>query len=141
MQSATAAEEMLINAYEAVDVLVLSPEVKEPDALGLAEFVGRTAPSTAIVLVRDHTWNGLLPAAMRAGIRDVVDMTQGTDELREAVERAVAWAESLRSATPALDRRAADAPRPHHLDLLVQGRFGEDVPHDQPGDGDGAGVG
>ena len=69
-------------------MLVLSPEVKEPDALGLAEFVGRTSPGTAIVLVRDHTWNGLLPAAMRAGIRDVVDMTQGTDELREAVERA-----------------------------------------------------
>jgi pilus assembly protein CpaE len=98
VQSATAAEELLINAYEPIDVLVLSPEVKEPDALGLAEFVGRTAPSTAIVLVRDHTWNGLLPAAMRAGIRDVVDMTQGTDELREAVERAVAWAGNLRSA-------------------------------------------
>jgi pilus assembly protein CpaE len=78
---------------------VLSPEVKEADALGLAEFVGRTAPGTAIVLVRDHTWNGLLPAAMRAGIRDVVDMTQGTDELREAVERAIAWASNLRSAT------------------------------------------
>jgi DNA-binding NarL/FixJ family response regulator len=89
VQSATAAEELLINAYAPVDVLVLSPEVKEPDALGLAEFVGRTSPGTAIVLVRDHTWNGLLPAAMRAGIRDVVDMTQGTDELREAVERAV----------------------------------------------------
>jgi pilus assembly protein CpaE len=99
VQSATAAEEMLINAYAPVDVLVLSPEVKEPDALGLAEFVGRTAPGTAIVLVRDHTWNGLLPAAMRAGIRDVVDMTQGTDELREAVERAVSWAANLRSAT------------------------------------------
>ena len=92
VQSATAAEELLINAYAPVDVLVLSPEVKEPDALGLAEFVGRTSPGTAIVLVRDHTWNGLLPAAMRAGIRDVVDMTQGTDELREAVERAVLWA-------------------------------------------------
>jgi len=101
VQSATAAEEMLIQAYAPVDVLVLSPEVKEPDALGLAEFVGRTAPGTAIVLVRDHTWNGLLPAAMRAGIRDVVDMTQGTDELREAVERAVAWASNLRSATHA----------------------------------------
>jgi pilus assembly protein CpaE len=99
VQSATAAEEMLINAYDPVDVLVLSPEVKEADALGLAEFVGRTAPGTAIVLVRDHTWNGLLPAAMRAGIRDVVDMTQGTDELREAVERAIAWAANLRSAT------------------------------------------
>jgi pilus assembly protein CpaE len=71
--------------------------VKEPDALGLAEFVGRSSPGTAIVLVRDHTWNGLLPAAMRAGIRDVVDMTQGADELRDAVERAVAWAASLRS--------------------------------------------
>jgi pilus assembly protein CpaE len=99
VQSATAAEELLITAYTQIDVLVLSPEVKEPDALGLAEFVGRASPGTAIVLVRDHTWNGLLPAAMRAGIRDVVDMTQGADELRDAVERAVAWAASLRSVT------------------------------------------
>ena len=68
VQSATAAEELLINAFQPIDVLVLSPEVKEPDALGLAEFVGRQAPGTAMVLVRDHTWNGLLPAAMRAGI-------------------------------------------------------------------------
>jgi pilus assembly protein CpaE len=97
VQSATAAEELLITAYSGVDVLVLSPEVKEPDALGLAEFVGRQAPGTAIVLVRDHTWNGLLPAAMRAGIRDVVDMTQGTEELRDAVERAIVWATNLRS--------------------------------------------
>jgi pilus assembly protein CpaE len=97
VQSATAAEELLIQAYHPVDVLVLSPEVKEPDALGLAEFVGRQAPGTAIVLVRDHTWNGLLPAAMRAGIRDVVDMTQGTEELRDAVERAIVWAANLRS--------------------------------------------
>ncbi len=97
VQSATGAEELLISAYQQIDVLVLSPEVKEPDALGLAEFVGRSAPGTAIVLVRDHTWNGLLPAAMRAGIRDVVDMTQGSDELRDAVERAIIWASNLRS--------------------------------------------
>jgi pilus assembly protein CpaE len=97
VQSATAAEELLIQAFHAIDVLVLSPEVKETDALGLAEFVGRQAPGTAIVLVRDHTWNGLLPAAMRAGIRDVVDMTQGTEELRDAVERAIVWAANLRS--------------------------------------------
>src|SRR5207244_9522416 len=75
VQSPTAAEEMLIQAYSPVDVLVLSPEVKEPDALGLAEFVGRSAPGTAIVLVRDHCWNGLLPAEMRAGIRVVVGLT------------------------------------------------------------------
>ena len=79
VQSATAAEEMLINAFQQIDCLVLSSEVKEADALGLAEFVGRSAPGTAIVLVRDHTWNGLLPAAMRAGIRDVVDLTQGSE--------------------------------------------------------------
>jgi len=97
VQSATAAEELIIHAMHPIDVLVLSPEVKEPDALGLAEFVGRQAPGTAIVLVRDHTWNGLLPAAMRAGIRDVVDMTQGTEELRDAVERAIVWASNLRS--------------------------------------------
>jgi pilus assembly protein CpaE len=95
--SATAAEELIVNADNPVDVLVLSPEVKEPDALGLAEFVGRSAPATAIVMVRDHSWNGLLPAAMRAGIRDVVDLTQGAQELRDAVDRAIAWASNLRS--------------------------------------------
>ena len=96
VQSVTAAEEVLVEADEAIDVLVLSPEIKEPDALGLAEFVGRTAPMTAIVMVRDKSWNGLLPAAMRAGIRDVVDLTQGSEELRDAVERAISWAENLR---------------------------------------------
>jgi pilus assembly protein CpaE len=101
VQSATAAEELLINAFQPIDVLVLSPEVKEPDALGLAEFVGRQAPGTAMVMVRDHNWNGLLPAAMRAGIRDVVDMTQGTEELRDAVERAIVWATNLRSVSVA----------------------------------------
>jgi DNA-binding NarL/FixJ family response regulator len=93
VQSVTAAEEILVEADNSAHVLVLSPEVKEPDALGLAEFVGRAAPMTAIVVVRDKTWNGLLPAAMRAGIRDVVDLTKGSEELREAVERAILWAE------------------------------------------------
>jgi pilus assembly protein CpaE len=92
--------------------------VKEPDALGLAEFVGRTAPGTAIVLVRDHTWNGLLPAAMRAGIRDVVDMTQGTDELREAVERAVSWAANLRSATTGVQAEGVRVRRGHVLSVF-----------------------
>ena len=124
VQSATAAEELLINAYAPIDVLVLSPEVKEPDALGLAEFVGRTAPGTAIVLVRDHTWNGLLPAAMRAGIRDVVDMTQGTDELREAVERAVAWASNLRSATTAAQGDGGSRVRRGHIISVFSSKGG-----------------
>jgi pilus assembly protein CpaE len=98
VQSVTAAEEVLVETPEPVDVLVLSPEVKDHDALGLAEFVGRTAPMTAIVMVRERSWNGMLPAAMRAGIRDVVDLTQGSEELRDAVERAMTWADSLRVA-------------------------------------------
>lgn len=98
VQSVTAAEEVLVESGDPIDVLVLSQEVKEPDALGLAEFVGRSAPMTAIVMVRDRAPNGLLPAAMRAGIRDVVNLSQGTEELRDAVERAIVWASNLRQA-------------------------------------------
>ena len=105
VQSVTAAEEILVGADEPVNVLVLAPEVKDPDALGLAEFIGRTAPMTAIVMVRDKSWNGLLPAAMRAGIRDVVDLTQGSEELRDAVERAIIWAENLRAVRGTLAER------------------------------------
>jgi len=94
-QSVVAAEEILEHSDHPAHVLVLSPEVREPDALGLAEFVGRVAPMTAVIVVRDKSWNGLLPAAMRAGIRDVVDLTRGTDELREAVERAILWTENV----------------------------------------------
>jgi pilus assembly protein CpaE len=113
VQSVTAAEEVLVVADDSVDVLVLSPEVKEPDALGLAEFVGRAAPMTAIVLVRDRSWNGLLPAAMRAGIRDVVDLSQGSEELREAVERAIIWVDNLRSL------RGANSERPMHRGTVI----------------------
>ncbi len=133
VQSATAAEELLIHAFNPIEVLVLSPEVKEPDALGLAEFVGRQAPGTAIVLVRDHTWNGLLPAAMRAGIRDVVDMTQGNEELRDAVERAIVWASNLRSVSVAPVGRVPVPEGPDHVGVLVQGRGRQDLPHDEPG--------
>ncbi len=95
VQSVVAAEEILVESDHSAHVLVLSPEVREPDALGLAEFVGRVAPMTAVVVVRDKSWNGLLPAAMRAGIRDVVDLTRGSEELRDAVERAIVWAENV----------------------------------------------
>jgi pilus assembly protein CpaE len=113
VQSVTAAEEVLVESDDPIDVLVLSPEVKEPDALGLAEFVGRVAPMSAIVMVRDKSWNGLLPAAMRAGIRDVVDLTQGSEELRDAVERAITWADNLRSL------RGAMAERPSSRGMVI----------------------
>jgi len=113
VQSVTAAEEILVDTDNSAHVLVLSPEVKEPDALGLAEFVGRAAPMTAIVVVRDKTWNGLLPAAMRAGIRDVVDLTKGSEELRDAVERAILWAENISNV------RGQAAAKPKHRGSII----------------------
>ena len=96
MPTVSAAESALSEASSRPNVLVLSPTVKEPDAFGLAEFVGRASPSSAIVVVRDGTANGLLPRAMRAGIRDVVDLSRGGEEFRDALQRAIAWSENLR---------------------------------------------
>jgi pilus assembly protein CpaE len=92
----TAAEEAIVEG-RAADVIVLSPGVKEADALGFAEFVGRRAPASAVILVRDHAPAALITAAMRAGTRDVVDLSVGNDELRDGVERALAWSSSVRA--------------------------------------------
>jgi pilus assembly protein CpaE len=81
------------------DLLVLSPQVADTDALSIADFINRTSPTTAVVLVRDGSPNGLLPMAMRAGIRDVVNATNGAEELQEALERAMKWSASLKAAS------------------------------------------
>jgi pilus assembly protein CpaE len=95
--SVTAAEELLASKQHWAHVLVVSPGVKELDAFGLAQFLGRTSPATAVILVRERAANGLLPAAMRSGIRDVVDLSKGSQDLREALERAILWSLNLRS--------------------------------------------
>ena len=100
MSSATAAEGLLSENHGLADLVVMSPAVKEPDALGLGEYVARTSPATAVVLVRDKVLNGLLVSAMRSGIRDVVDLSRGDDDLRAALKTAVAWSENLRSIKP-----------------------------------------
>jgi pilus assembly protein CpaE len=93
----TAAESSLSERAGAASVVVLSPVVKESDAFGLADFVNRTSPATAVVMVRDQALNGLLPAAMRAGVRDVVDLSVGSQELTDALRRAISWSANLRS--------------------------------------------
>jgi pilus assembly protein CpaE len=99
MPSVTAAEAYLSDERGSIsaNVLVLAPSIKEPDAFGLAEFVNQSAPASAVLLVRERTMNGLLPAAMRAGIRDVVDLSRGAAELRDALSRAIQWSENLGS--------------------------------------------
>jgi pilus assembly protein CpaE len=90
-----AGSDALSGRQEVPQVLVLSPDVGDKNAVSLAKKVTSESPATAIVLVRDGDLNGLLPAAVRAGIRDFVDLSKGPDDLREALERAVAWSASL----------------------------------------------
>jgi pilus assembly protein CpaE len=81
-------------------VIVVSPEISEHDALDLSEHVGRTLPTTAVVVTREYVTNGFLTHAMRAGVRDVVDLARGNQELTEAVQRAIVWSTHIRSAQP-----------------------------------------
>ncbi|MGH2779271.1 MAG: AAA family ATPase [Actinomycetota bacterium] len=103
----TAAEETLDEGSRGPDLLVLSPEVKDADAFGVAEVCARSSPATVVILLRDQQLNGLLPLAMRAGIRDVVDLSRGTAELREAIWRGLTWSTSLRSVRPDMNGSAA----------------------------------
>lgn len=97
LPSVTAAEEFVVMRHMCPDVLVLSPDVKDADALGLADFMSKHSPATSVVLVRHAATNGLLPTAMRAGIRDVVDLSRGEEDLKEALNRVLDWSEGLRS--------------------------------------------
>jgi pilus assembly protein CpaE len=78
-----------------VDLVVISPMVEYQDALELAESVHDSYPATATVLVREREMNGAFPAAIRAGVRDVVDLSKGPDELTEVLGRALSWSKSL----------------------------------------------
>lgn len=77
------------------DLVVISPTVEYQEALELAEIVHNSYPATATILVRLREMNGMLPAAIRAGVRDVVDLSKGPDELTEVLGRALSWSKSL----------------------------------------------
>jgi len=111
MPTVAAAEDFLSSAADPPNVVVLSPAIKEPDAFGLAEYVGRSSPATAVLMVRDRAanMNGLLTTAMRAGIRDVIDLSRGGEELREALHRAITWSGNLRAARAAGKQEGEEA--------------------------------
>jgi pilus assembly protein CpaE len=98
---ASAARE--IAETHAFDVVVLGPTVRDEEAIGVAELLAREAPATAVLLVRDEPVDGAFPTLVRAGIRDVVDLTRGSGDLREALRRAVAWSDGLRGSTAGLN--------------------------------------
>ncbi len=79
------------------NVVVISSKVDESEGLSLARFIAVSSPTTAVVAVRDRELGGLLQMWMRAGVRDVVDEWMGDSELRETLNRAVAWSSNLRA--------------------------------------------
>jgi pilus assembly protein CpaE len=81
------------------ELVVISPEVDHDWALEIARTVSASAPPTATVLVRTSSLNGSLQEAMRAGVRDVVDLSDQSHSLRASLEQAMAWSNTVRSAT------------------------------------------
>ena len=69
MPTVSAAEAGLVDHQVDPNVFVLSPTIKNVDALGLAEYVGRVAPTAAVLLVRDRDVDGFLPVAVNSGNR------------------------------------------------------------------------
>lgn len=105
LPSVTAAEESVVVKNLALHVLVLSHEVKDADALGIGDFISKASPTTAVVLVRERPTTGLLGAAMRAGIRDVLDRSADDFELGEALKRAIDWSRGLEALGSTHNRR------------------------------------
>ncbi|GAA3604185.1 AAA family ATPase [Agrococcus terreus] len=79
------------------DILVLDASRAPQEALDLAARFDRELPGTGLVLIGDP--EALALGAMRAGVRDVVDVAAGVDELRAALGR-VAQGLAVRRAQP-----------------------------------------
>jgi pilus assembly protein CpaE len=97
--------QLLSTSPETVDLVVLSPELAEREALELADWIRSAAPATGVVLVRAQHLNGSLSAAMRAGVRDVVDLSAEGDDLGDALRRALDWSSRLRAGRDAGPRQ------------------------------------
>jgi pilus assembly protein CpaE len=96
VQTVSAAETAAEQSPTAYELLVLSPLVDEAEATAIARSLAKRSPTTAVVVVRDRPLDGALPRLVRAGVRDVVDLSSGIDELEDALALALAWSESVR---------------------------------------------
>jgi pilus assembly protein CpaE len=99
--SVASAERAIAEGERLFDVVVVAPTVTEQDAASIAGFVAREVPTTAVVVAREAPPDGSFPLLIRSGARDVVDVSGGTTELKEALERALEWAAGIRGAAVA----------------------------------------
>ena len=84
---------------EPPDVVVVSAFVTLEAAIILAEHLQTHAPATAIVAVRNGAEAREVTSLVRSGVRDVVDVNAGPQELRDALQRSMAWSASLKAST------------------------------------------
>lgn len=110
MPSVAVAERALSDATKPFDVVVLAPSVTDEDAMSVSEFIAKQAPTTAVIVARDAPVDGSFPKLVRSGVRDVVDLSRGGAELKEALQRAVEWTEGIRGTGPS----RAEAPDGRH---------------------------
>ena len=91
LPSTSSTQRAMGDGQQAFDIVVLAPSVDDDEAIALAEFAAKESPTTAVLLVRDVAVDGSFPRLVRGGVRDVVDLTRGKGEFREAMDRAVEW--------------------------------------------------
>ncbi len=84
--SIAAAESELVGAPSFV--LVIGPSFSGPNGMAEVGLFTRARPDTPVVLVAEVLTTDLLQRAMRAGIRDVVALSEDAAPLRQSVERA-----------------------------------------------------
>jgi pilus assembly protein CpaE len=99
--SVASAERTVAEGSQLFDVVVLAPSVGEADAISIAEFMSKEVPTTAVIVVRDEPVDGAFPRLVRSGVRDVVDLTRGSGEFKDALDRAVEWSAGIRGTSSA----------------------------------------
>lgn len=108
--SVASAERTIAQGGALFDVVVLAPSVGEDEAGSIADFMSREVPTTAVIVVRESPVDGAFPRLVRRGVRDVVDITRGAGEFKEALDRAVEWSAGVRGTTPVRSPEGGSSP-------------------------------
>ncbi len=106
VRTAAADEAMAALAADGPEVLgtLIGPNLSDRDALGLADRTQQAAPDVSVLLIRRDESEGLLRAALRVGVKDVLGATSDEQTVRRSAARALEIARSLRG------RLAGNAP-------------------------------
>jgi pilus assembly protein CpaE len=101
--------ELVENAPAGLQLVAVGPDVPLENAISLATAFDAARPDVSVLLVTSATPD-LWPAAMRAGVRDVIAPEADNDELRQAFERALASATQRQGQIPSPPAAAPAGP-------------------------------